>query len=48
MRVLFDKAVLRELRISGNEFLRRLDAGELPDTPMVEHLSLLAGGPRTR
>jgi hypothetical protein len=46
VRVLFDEIALRELGISGKEFLRRLDHGDLPDSPVVEHLTLLAGGPR--
>jgi hypothetical protein len=48
MRIVFDRAVRRELNMSGADFLRRLDAGSLPDDPIVQHLSLLAGGPRTR
>ena len=47
MRVIFDRLAQRELGMSGDEFLRKLDAGELPDNPVVEHLALLAGGPRT-
>jgi hypothetical protein len=46
-RVLFDRIALRELNMSGDEFLRRLDAGDLPDNPVVEHLALMAGGART-
>jgi hypothetical protein len=46
-RVLFDRIARRELNMSGDEFLRRLDAGDLPDSPVVEHLALLAGGART-
>ena len=45
-RVMFDRIARRELGISGDEFLKRLDAGTLPDSPVVEHLALLAGGPR--
>ena len=47
-RVLFDRAVCRQLGMTGDEFLRRLDAGTLPDTPAAEHLALMAGGPRAR
>jgi hypothetical protein len=47
-RILFDRMACRELNISGDEFLRRLDAGDLPDHPAVEHLTMLAGGARTR
>jgi hypothetical protein len=46
-RILFDRIARRELDMSGAEFLKRLDAGTLPDSPVVEHLSLLAGGART-
>ena len=45
-RFMFDRLARRELGLSGDEFLRKLDAGELPDSPVVEHLALLAGGPR--
>jgi hypothetical protein len=47
VRVLFDRIARRELHMSGDEFLKRLDAGDLPDDPVVEHLALLAGGART-
>lgn len=47
-RIMFDRIARRELHMSGEEFLRRLDAGDLPDSPVVEHLALLAGGARTR
>lgn len=47
-RILFDRMARRELHMSGDEFLRRLDSGDLPDSPVVEHLALLAGGTRTR
>lgn len=46
-RRMFDRIALRELGMSGDEFLRRLDTGDLPDSPVVEHLALLAGGART-
>lgn len=46
-RLLFDRTARRELNMSGDEFLRRLDAGDLPDSPVAEHLALLAGGART-
>lgn len=48
MRVMFERMVRRELNISTDEFLDRLDRGDLPDTPAAEHLALLAGGARTR
>ena len=44
---LFDRTVRRELHMTRAEFLRRLDAGDLPDNPVAEHLALLAGGART-
>ena len=47
LRIVFDRMARRQLGMSGDEFLRRLDRGELPDTPEVHHLSVLAGGPRT-
>ena len=47
-RLLFDRAVRSELNMSAAEFLRRLDADKLPDTPVVEQLAILAGGARTR
>jgi hypothetical protein len=46
-RFLFDRTARRELNMSGAEFLRRLDAGDIPDSPVAEHLALLAGGART-
>jgi hypothetical protein len=47
-RVLFDRTARKQLNMSGAEFLRRLDAGDdLPDSPVTEHLALLAGGART-
>ena len=46
-RVMFDRVARRELGMSGDEFLKRLDAGDLPDHPVAEHLALLAGGART-
>lgn len=48
LRVLFDRLTRRELGLSADEFLSRLDRGDLPDSPAVEHLTLLAGGARTR
>ena len=48
MRVVFDRMTRRGLGMSRSEFLERLDAGTLPDSPIAEHLALLAGGPRAR
>jgi hypothetical protein len=39
-----DKRARRYLGMSGDEFLARLEKGDLPDTPAVAHLSTLAGG----
>jgi hypothetical protein len=47
-RVMFDRMVRRQLKMSGKEFLARMDRGELPDSPAAEHLAILAGGARTR
>lgn len=43
----FDRLAQQELGISGREFLRRLESGELPDSPAIAHLTALAGGSRT-
>lgn len=47
-RIVFDRMSRRQLGMSADEFLRRLDLGDLPDTPEVHHLTVLAGGPQTR
>jgi hypothetical protein len=33
-----------ELGISGEEFVRRLADGKLPDSPVVDELAILVGG----
>lgn len=45
--VLFDRMTRRQLGMSAAEFLRRMDASELPDSDQAEYLALLAGGART-
>jgi hypothetical protein len=42
-RALLDERSARLLNMSGDEFIRRLKANELPDTPAVRHLSMLVG-----
>ena len=42
-RVMLDAEAQARLHISGDEFLRRRRAGELPDTMIVSELSVLAG-----
>lgn len=42
-RVLLDERARRDLGMSGDEFLRRLRAGELSDTSVVHGLAMLAG-----
>lgn len=46
VRGLVDQEARRALGISGEEFVRRLDAGTLPSTPTVQHLSMMVGGRR--
>lgn len=36
----------RQLGLSAAEFLRRMDANDLPDTDEADYLALLAGGTR--
>lgn len=47
MKFLFDRATRRKLGMPLDEFLRRLERGDLPDSPLVDQLAFLAGGPRT-
>lgn len=46
MRSRIDAAATVALGISGDEFVRRLDAGTLPRTPSVEHIAMMVGGRR--
>jgi hypothetical protein len=42
-RALVDERARRDLNMSGDEFRRRLAAGELPDTSSVRSLAILVG-----
>lgn len=43
-RVMLDGMTRRQLNMPGDEFLRRMDRGELPDSDMADYLAQLAGG----
>jgi hypothetical protein len=43
MLKLVDRESRRNLGMSGAEFRKALERGELPDSPAVAHLSILAG-----
>jgi hypothetical protein len=43
-RVMFDRMTRRQLKMSGDDFLRRMANGTLPDTEAAEYLADLAGG----
>ena len=44
--ILFDRMTRTQLNMSGDEFLRRMDAGQLPDSDQADFLASLAGGAR--
>lgn len=44
LRAAFDEKAQRRLGMSGDEFLRRLDSGTLPDDPAVDEIAILVGG----
>jgi hypothetical protein len=44
LRSVFDSKAQRRLGMSGDEFLRRLDSGTLPDDPAVDEIAILVGG----
>lgn len=44
VRTIFESKVERSLGMSGAEFLERLDAGTLPESPAVEEITVLVGG----
>lgn len=43
---ILDKRAQQYLGISGEEFLKRLDEGTLPDSAAVTHLAMLVGESR--
>jgi hypothetical protein len=44
LRDVFEHAAHSRLNMSGDEFLRRLDEGTLPDSPAVDEVAILVGG----
>lgn len=43
LRESFERKARERLDMSGEEFIRRLDEGTLPDTPAVDELAILVG-----
>jgi hypothetical protein len=43
LRNAFDRKARERLDMSGEEFLRRLDEGTLPDSPAVDEIAILVG-----
>jgi uncharacterized protein (DUF2461 family) len=43
-RVMFDRITRRQLKMSADDFLRRMANGTLPDNEVAEYLADLAGG----
>lgn len=46
LHVLFDRMTRQQMGMSAKEFIRRLDDGTLPDTPVADYLAAFAGDPR--
>lgn len=43
LRAVFEKNTRERLEMSGDEFLKRLDEGTLPDDPAVDEIAILVG-----
>lgn len=43
-RVMFDQMTQRQLGMSADEFLQRMERGKLPDSEMAEYLAQMVGG----
>ena len=44
VREVFERRTQQALSMSGDEFIRRLDEGSLPEKPAVDEIAVIVGG----